>query len=172
MVAHVLAHEAPNRHALHDFFPHSGSDERQYCSPGFNLPVGSLIRTIYNHFPEYHTSLDNKDLIRFRALRESVDMYEKVLDALEVNATYRNLQPYGEPNLGRRDLYPSIGGLKARTEAMAALMWVINFSDGDHDLLDIAERSGLPIGVLAEAAETCVEKGLFERVATPVDRSG
>lgn len=142
------------------FFP-QGSDERQYGSPGFDLPVGSIMRSVYGTYPEYHTSLDNRDFISFAALQGSVDVYEGVLRALEHNGRFRNLAPYGEPNLGRRGLYPA-RGTERPEERVAATLWVLNYSDGLHDLLQIAELSGLNVGVLADAARACVGAGLLE----------
>jgi aminopeptidase-like protein len=167
---------------VRDFAP-TGSDERQYCSPGFNLPVGSLMRGVHGEYPEYHTSLDNKSLISFRALQESIAAYEAVCRALESkdvhaaravrptvrrpldrNATFENLFPYGEPQLGRRGLYPTLGSAD-QSRRVAALMWVLNFSDGRHDLPAIAERSGLPIAQLADAAIAAESKGVLKRCA-------
>lgn len=145
---------------VHDFFP-SGSDERQYCSPGFDLPVGSLMRSMYGTYPEYHTSLDNRDFVSFDAMQESVATYEAILKTLELNRMYLNLEPYGEPNLGRRGLYPP-RGTTLPPEHISAILWVLNYSDGEHDLLDISERSKIEISVLHRAAQACLEAGLLE----------
>lgn len=159
---HVLAHFGVP-FEVSDFTP-VGSDERQYCSPGFDLPVGSLMRGAHGAYREYHTSLDNKELIDFAALQSSIDAYEEVCRALDRTLTFRNMLPYGEPQLGRRGLYPTIGkaGQAARVSAM---MWLLNLSDGEHDLLAIAERSGLPVDVLWHAAEAAEGKGVIERCA-------
>lgn len=145
---------------VHAFFP-QGSDERQYCSPGFDLPVGSMMRSMYGTYPEYHTSLDNREFISLAALQGSVDLYERVLKTLELNRSYRNLAPYGEPNLGKRGLYPARGTDRPE-ERVAATLWVLNYSDGAHDLLHIAELSGLDVTVLADAARACLKAGLLE----------
>ena len=150
-------------HELRDFCP-TGSDERQYCSPGFDLPVGSLMRGVYGEYPEYHTSLDDKRLVSFTALQGSVDAYEAICRALDQNLTFRNLFPFGEPQLGRRGLYPTLGTADQSLQ-IAPMMWVLNLSDGRHDLLAIAERSGLPIGLLWQAARAAEEKGVIERCA-------
>lgn len=142
------------------FFP-QGSDERQYGSPGFDLPVGSIMRSMYGTYSEYHTSLDNRDFISFAALQGTVDVYERVLRALEHNGRFRNLAPYGEPNLGKRGLYPE-RGTERPEERVAATLWVLNYSDGLHDLLQIADMSGLGVGILADAARACVAAGLLE----------
>ena len=155
---HVLGRLPDTR--VRTFFP-QGSDERQYGSPGFNLPVGSIMRSMYGTYPEYHTSLDNRDFISFAALQGSVDVYEQVLRALEQNGRFRNLAPYGEPNLGKRGLYPE-RGTERPEERVAATLWVLNYADGLHDLLQIAEMSGLELGVLADAARACVGAGLLE----------
>jgi aminopeptidase-like protein len=147
-----------------DFFP-AGSDERQYCSPGFNLPVGSIMRTMYGCYPEYHTSLDNRDFISFDALQESIDVYAEVCSVLEHNRIYRNRIMYGEPNLGKRGLYPTVGAAKDTAQKVAAMMWFLNLADGAHDQLAIAERSKVDFQVLNDMAGKCLEAGLVELVA-------
>lgn len=146
---------------IRDFAP-TGSDERQYCSPGFNLPVGSLIRGAYGEYPEYHTSLDNKALIDFAAIRGTVDIYEAMCRTLDRSETFENLLPYGEPQLGRRGLYPTLGAVD-QAGRVQAMMWVLNLSDGDHDLLSIAERSGLSIDQLWPAAIAAEKAGILRR---------
>jgi aminopeptidase-like protein len=158
--AHVLRHLGMD-HELRDFSP-TGSDERQYCSPGFDLPVGSLMRGVYGEYPEYHSSLDDKRLISFAALQGSIDAYEAICRTLEQNLTFRNLLPFGEPQLGRRGLYPTLGSAD-QSGQVAPMMWLLNLSDGRHDLLAIAERSGLPVGVLRQAARAAEEKGVVAR---------
>lgn len=143
-----------------DFHP-TGSDERQYCSPGFDLPVGSLLRGSYIEYPEYHTSLDNKSLISFDALRGSVRALEKICRTLDANVAYRNLFPYGEPNLGKRNLYPMFRAAEQR-EWVRAILWFLNQSNGSRDLIEISDRSGIPLDRLHEAATACLEKGLVE----------
>lgn len=160
---HVLAQAAKNPEII-DFFP-QGSDERQYCSPGFDLPVGCLTRTMYWRYPEYHTSLDNKDFISFPAMVETVDTCLEICRTLDAEGRYRNLVPFGEPQLGKRGLYPDLGGANEREARVRAQAWLLNLSDGKHSLLDIAERSGERVTVLADIAETCIAAGLLERVA-------
>jgi aminopeptidase-like protein len=142
---------------IEDFTP-LGTDERQFCSPGFNLPVGVLSRTPTDRFPEYHSSADDLEFVRPEALGESFECYLEVLDVLERNRTYRNLSPKGEPQLGKRGLYRSVGG-GSFTEG--PLLWVLNLSDGEHDLLAIAERSGLNFTDVADAADALAEAGLL-----------
>jgi aminopeptidase-like protein len=157
---HVLRH-SDDGHAVVDFTPY-GYDERQYCSPGFNLAVGNLSRTPFGQYPEYHTSGDNLDFIREESLTGSLEVLLKIVDVLEGNRRYRNLNPKGEPQLGRRGLYDSIGG-RADTQALQmALLWVLNFSDGDHSLLDIAGRAGVPFALMREAADALEAQGLLE----------
>jgi aminopeptidase-like protein len=157
--AHVLARSGqPNR--IVDFSPY-GYDERQYCSPGFDLPVGSLMRTPNGEYPEYHTSADNLDFVDPRCLADSLSLYLEVLDILENDGTFLNLRPKGEPQLGKRGLYPAIGGEGRGSELMARL-WVLNLSDGAHSLLDIAERAQLPFGTIKDAAELLLEGGLLK----------
>ena len=138
-----------------------GYDERQYCSPGFDLPVGSLTRTPWGRYPEYHTSADDLTLVRPAALGGSLRAYLAVVALLEDNRRYRNLLPKGEPQLGRRGLYRSLGGETGARDRELALLWVLNQSDGDPDLLAIAERSGMPFAALAEAAAALVSAGLL-----------
>ncbi len=143
-----------------DFFP-MGSDERQYCSPGFNLPVGSLMRSMYGTYPEYHTSLDNRSFISFDAMAEMVSLYTELCRTLEMNKTYRNLQPFCEPQLGKRGLYKNIGAAKDVEESIIVLSWLLNMADGEHDLLAISERSGIPIEKLHECALVLISNELI-----------
>ena len=155
--------------AVEDFVPF-GYDERQYCSPGFDLPVGSLTRTPWGRYPEYHTSADDLTFIRPEALAGSLRAYLAVAALLESNARrgayrrYRNLAPKGEPQLGRRGLYASLGGTTSGRERELALLWILNQSEGRHDLLAIAERAGMPLEAIAEAAEALSVAGLLSRL--------
>jgi aminopeptidase-like protein len=142
-----------------EFSPY-GYDERQYCSPGFNLPVGCLMRSVWGTFPEYHTSADNLDFIRPEQLARSLRVCVSICDVLENNESYRNQNPFCEPQLGKRDLYRTTGGESLEAEIHARL-WVLNFSDGEHSLLDIAERSELPFETIRSAAELLRERGLL-----------
>jgi aminopeptidase-like protein len=160
-MANVLQHEVES-HEILDFSPY-GYDERQYCSPGFDLPVGCLMRSVWGTFPEYHTSADNLEFITPRRLAESLRVGIAAVDILENNRRYRNLSPYCEPQLGKRNLYRSTGGEAIGVEINARL-WVLNFSDGEHSLLDIAERSGLPFPAISDAAEVLRDGGLLSLV--------
>lgn len=159
---HVLRHAGP-AHQVVDFDPF-GYDERQYCSPGFDLPVGSLSRSRHGRFPEYHTSADNLAFVHPAALGESLDIILRAIEVLEGNARYRNLSPRGEPQLGRRGLYPSVGGRSAEAEQMT-LLWVLNQSDGRRSLLEIAERAGMPFRDVRLAADRLLEHGLLAATA-------
>jgi aminopeptidase-like protein len=143
-------------------FTPCGYDERQYCSPGFNLPVGSLTRTPHGRFSEYHTSADNLDLVTPDALAESLDQYLEVVEVLEANRTYMNTSPEGEPQLGRRGLYRALGGTSDRGEREMALLWVLNLADGKHSLLDIAERSDIPFKTVHQSAKLLRSKDLLD----------
>ncbi|MEU8275512.1 DUF4910 domain-containing protein [Microbispora bryophytorum] len=158
----VFAHVLRDRpHTLVDFSPY-GYDERQYCSPGFDLPVGCLTRTPYAGYPEYHTSADDPDFVTEEAMRDTLDACVRAFGMLERNRAYVNLSPYGEPQLGRRGLYESLGGRSDTKQAQMAMLWVLNQSDGAHSLLDISERSGLPFDVVADAAQALLVAGLVK----------
>jgi len=156
--AHVLRHQTEGAQIL-DFSPY-GYDERQYCSPGFNLAVGCLMRSVWGTFPEYHTSADDLSFIQPLQMAESLRVCAAILDVLENNRRYRNLNPHCEPQLGRRDLYRSTGGQAPGLEVSARL-WVLNLSDGEHSLLDIAERSGIPFPTVSDAADLLCGSGLL-----------
>ncbi|MCB1032693.1 MAG: DUF4910 domain-containing protein [Acidobacteria bacterium] len=166
-VAQVLA-ESGREHEVEDFVPF-GYDERQFCSPGFNLPVGSLTRTPYGRYRQYHTSSDNLDLVRPEHLAGSLETYLKVFEVLEGEGKYLNLSPKGEPQLGRRGLYRALGGEGSRDKELA-LLWVLNLSDGGSSLLDVAARSGLPFGAVRAAADALLEAGLLEPLDEEADR--
>jgi aminopeptidase-like protein len=138
-----------------------GGDERQFCSPGFDLPVGSLMRTPHSEFAGYHTSADGMERIRPESLAEAVGACLELVDVLETNRRCTNLSPFGEPQLGRRGLYRSAGGAVATPADERALLWVLNLSDGDSTLLDVARRSGLPYPVVRDAAERLEQAGLL-----------
>lgn len=185
-VAAALA-EIGDELVIEDFFPF-GYDERQYCSPGFDLPVGVLTRTPWGRYPEYHTSADNLSFVRTDALAGSLAAYLATAAVLEEgqgtpgcrggpnllsararsrrsggDRRYRNLEPFGEAQLGRRGLYGGLGGV-GRKDREIAMLWVLNQSDGENSLLDIVERSGMPFDVVGKAAEALREAGLLEEV--------
>ena len=158
-VAHVFRHSGLTPTIL-DFFPY-GYDERQYCSPGFNLPVGLFQRSKFGETPEYHTSADNLELISPEHLSKSYRMIAETIDIIENDVVYRNSVPKCEPQLGKRGLYGAIGGDKNAAAANMAMLWILNLSDGEHSLLDIAERAGLSFAVVRRTAEQLRAHGLL-----------
>lgn len=162
-VVHAFTHSG-KEFDVREFSPY-GYDERQYCSPGFNLAVGSLTRTPHGEFPEYHTSADNLDLVSPQALADSLAMYLSVLRILKCNARFQNQNPCCEPQLGRRGLYRSLGGLADASRLELAMLWVLNLSDGKHSLLDIAERAQLPFELVYQASKNLVEHDLLVECA-------
>jgi aminopeptidase-like protein len=147
--------------AILEFSPY-GYDERQYCSPGFNLPVGLFQRSKFGAIPEYHTSADNLDFIRPDYLDQSYQMVVQAIDLIESDVVYRNTIPKCEPQLGRRGLYSAIGGDKRAAAANMAMLWILNLSDGSHSLLEIAERAELPFATIRSTAELLREHGLLK----------
>ena len=162
VVAHVLQ-EQHTPHRIEEFSPY-GYDERQFCSPGFNLPVGCFMRTPHGQFPEYHTSADNPGLVDASSLAGSLQTCLAILDTLEGNRRYVSQNPKGEPQLGKRGLYRPLGGFAQGGVDELALLWVLNLSDGDHSLLDIAVRSGRDFDSVRAAAEALVAHGLVKEI--------
>ena len=160
--AHILRLTQPPGE-IAEFKPY-GYDERQYCSPGFNLAVGCFMRTPNGRYPEYHTSADNLDLVSAEALNDSLDALLRILLVLEGNRPYLNTNPKCEPQLGKRGLYATVGGQIGDHSLEMAFLWVLNFSDGRHTLLDIAERSSLPFAALKRAADLLEQHQLLQRV--------
>jgi aminopeptidase-like protein len=156
--AYVLR-QAGHGDRIADFVPY-GYDERQYCSPGFDLPVGCLMRSANGTFPEYHTSADNLDFVTPGALSDSLAVLQRIVGLIERDGIWRSTCPYGEPQLGRRELYPPVGGGPTGYDQMT-LLWVLNLADGRHSLLDMAERSGKPFEAIAEAAAAAAAAGLL-----------
>jgi aminopeptidase-like protein len=153
--------DAGVEHSITPFSPY-GYDERNYGSPGFNLPVGSLSRSSFGRFPQYHTSADDLSLVGPDSLAASLDMYLRVIQVLEGNRVFLSRQPKGEVQLGRRGLYGGMGGLQRRPSFELPLLWVLNLSDGEHSLLDVAERSGLPFEDIHAAAERLRQHELLQ----------
>jgi aminopeptidase-like protein len=158
-VSHLFDHSG-EPHKIRDFSPY-GYDERQYCSPAFNLPVGCLSRTQHGQFPEYHTSADNLDFVSVEHLAGTFRKCLEIFELLEHNRTYQNTNPKCEPQLGKRGLYRELGGHAEAETHELAMLWVLNLSDGDNSLLDIAERSGLRFGVIQQAAASLERHGLL-----------
>jgi len=160
--AHVLAHSG-QPHTIKPFEP-EGYDQRQYCSPGFDLPVGSLMRTPFGAYPEYHTSADDLTFVKPDSLAGSFETLLSAFYVLEHNGKYLNLSPKCEPHLGRRGLYGVANEL--------GLWWLLNLSDGENSLLDIAERSGKSFMKLKRGADALVAAGLLERLEDRMDLNG
>lgn len=158
---HVLT-VSGQKHEVIEFFPY-GYDERQYCSPGFNLPVGCFMRTPHGQYAEYHTSADNLTFVQPAALEDSLAHCLKALYVVENNAAYTSQNPYCEPQLGKRGLYRAVAGQRESSFNEMALLWVLNLSDGQHSLLDIADRSHLPFENIHSAAEALVHYGLLRQ---------
>jgi len=149
LVPHVIRELDPLSGVI-EFEPY-GYDERQLCSPGFNLPVGRLTRSVNDGYPQYHSSADDLTMVTAAAIGRSLAACKAIVEALEGNRRYTNLQPKGEPRLGKRGLYGSMGGSSPRDMEMA-MLWVLNQSDGGRSLLEITQRSGLPFSVVQSAA--------------------
>ena len=161
---YCLSRRSPKTRVI-DFTPASfSSDERQYCSPGFNLPVGVVSRSIVGGYPEYHTSLDDRSIVSCRSMADAVIALTELCDVLDDNLVVRSRNPNGEPQLSKRGLYPTVGAQRQRRDALDATVWVLNLADGSHDLLDMAARSGMDFTVLAERARACLGAGLLEEV--------
>lgn len=140
-----------------------GSDERQYCAPGVDLPLVSLMRTKYLEYPEYHTSLDDFDnVVTPKGLQGGFEYARHCVEALENNRVYRTTV-IGEPQLGPRGLYPEISTLESSKQVLTMLN-LISYSDGDNDLLDIADRLGVPIWELVPLAKRLKEAGVLEDI--------
>ncbi|MDA9409902.1 DUF4910 domain-containing protein [Bradyrhizobium sp. CCBAU 45384] len=159
ILAHALKH-CGLKPTILDFSPY-GYDERQYCSPGFNLPVGLFQRSQFGQIPQYHTSADNLDFIAPDHLAESYRIIAETIDIVENDMVYRNTNPKCEPQLGRRGLYGSIGGDKDSAGANMAMLWILSLSDGRNSLLDIAERANLPFSLVRKTAELLHRNGLL-----------
>ena len=148
---------------IRDFSPY-GYDERQYCSPGFNLHVGRISRKPHGEFPEYHTSADNLDFVKPDKLAESFDLICSIIKIIEENKSYINTNPYGEPQLGKRGLFKKIGGSSKAKDYEMALLWILNLSDGQNSLLDIAIKSGLKFSMICEAANDLINVSLLKEI--------
>ena len=184
-IAEDVLKESNEKFEIVDFFP-SGSDERQFCSPGFNLPIGSLTRTIYDKFSEYHTSADNLDFVQPKYLQDTFEKYIMIISKLEEcfeentdiissknnqsgkneesELVFKNLYPKCEPNLGKRGLYDMIGGEKGELNDKMAIFWVLNFSDGENSLSDIAKRSKIKFKDIKTAADRLSKSGLIQQI--------
>ncbi|WP_315779879.1 MULTISPECIES: DUF4910 domain-containing protein [unclassified Bradyrhizobium] len=169
-VAHVLKHSG-HSHEIMPFSPY-GYDERQFCSPGFDLPVGCLMRGVHGTFPEYHTSADNLEFVRPECLDQSYAVIEEVLDLLDRDCVYERVDGRGEPQLGRRGLYRAIAGQReAGGATQMDLLWVLNLADGKHSLLDMAIRANVPFARIEAAARLALDASLI-RLAASLENVG
>lgn len=158
---HVLTSEKEAFNLI-EFFPY-GYDERQFCSPGFNLAVGSLSRSTHGKFPEYHSSADNLTFVNASQMAESLEVYLKVIDVLENDQILVNQNPKCEPQLGKRGLYGSVGATIHRPTFEMALLWTLNLTDGQHSLLDIAQRSKMPFETIKQATKALLACELLKK---------
>jgi aminopeptidase-like protein len=152
-----------------NFIPY-GYDERQFCSPGYNLPVGNLCRVPFAQYPEYHTSGDNLEFISPKALEDSLNVFIEIIQNIEADRYFINLFPKGEPQLGKRGLYGSIGGTNDSKMSQMAFLWVLNYSDGNHSLFDISVISEIDIRVILNAADLLLSKGMLKEVEKGIGR--
>ena len=155
----VLGHSGREWAAI-DYFPY-GYDERQFNSPGFRLPVGSLMRGRHGLFPEYHTSADDLDFVSGGQLVAALESAAAIVRVLEGNRAYRNLKPHGEPQLGKYGIYRAMGGPSDVGDLQLAMLWVLTLSDGGSTLLDVAERAGMPFELVRSAADLLLRHGLL-----------
>jgi len=160
IVEHILSKQGLSSKVI-NFIPY-GYDERQFCSPGFNLPIGNISRIPFGEFPEYHTSADNFELISDKALNDSLKLFQEIFLHIEADRKYINQYPKGEPQLGKRGLYDGIGGRNDSKKLQLAFLWVLNYSDGEHSLTNIAALSGLDLKLIIEAANMLKEKDLIK----------
>jgi len=163
---HVLSHGLmPDKKVIiHDYFPQGGANERQYNSPGFNLPIGSLTRSMYGSYPEYHTSLDNMDFVSSEGMSSSLVAYLRIFQTLECDRKLLNTKPYGEPQLGKRGLYVPMGIHDTFEENIRDLLFLLCYCDGNFSLFEIAEKIQVPIWRLMSAVKRLAEKELLTAI--------
>lgn len=164
--AHVLR-TSDRPHRVIDFHPY-GYDERQFCSPGFNLGVGRFSRTPHGEYPEYHTSADNPDFVKPQKLEDSFAAVSTILEVVDQDRRYLTLNPKGEPQLGKRGLYRQVAGQAQSQPDETALLWVLAYSDGQHSLLDIAKKAELPFHRIRDAAERLKQHELVRAIPDPL----
>ena len=154
-----------NNNIVLDFSPY-GYDERQFCSQGFNLPVGRISRKPHGEFPEYHTSADNLSFVSPARMDESFDLLKETVKFIESNKKYYNLNPKCEPQLGKRGLYKAIGGQSNQKDFQMAILWILNLSDGEMSLLNIAVRAKIEFEIIVKAAEELIKVNLLSESGT------
>lgn len=162
ILVHLLK-ESGKEHQVIDFFPY-GYDERQFCSPAFNLAIGSFMRSQHGTFPEYHTSADNLDFVKPDNLAESFDTCWKAIHILEKNRFYLNQFPKCEPQLGKRGIYKGLASDRNQRAKEMAMLWILNFSDGEHSLLDISRKSGIDFDTIQSVTQLLCEFDLLKEV--------
>ncbi len=160
-IAEFVLEKSGQKYKILDFSPY-GYDERQFCSPGINLPIGRLTRTPNQEYAEYHTSADNLDFISKKKLLESFETLCEIVYVIENNSKYINLSPKCEPQLGKRGIYNSVAGNVKESEL--AILWILNYSDGKHDLIDISKLSGLSFNIIKNASNILKEHNLIEEI--------
>ncbi len=153
----------PGQSEIIHFIPY-GYDERQFCSPGFNLPVGNITRVPFGEYPEYHTSADNFDLISEKGLNDSLAVFQHIIEFIEADRKYVNQFPKGEPQLGKRGLYDNVGGRNDSKKLQLAFLWVLNYSDGEHTITDICMLSGMELNIIREAADMLLSKEVIKKL--------
>jgi len=158
---HILDHSAPGyrRYSFLD----RGSDERQYCAPGIDLPVASVMRSKYGDYPEYHTSLDDLSLVTPTGLAGSYEVLRRCLEEIEYNDRWK-VTVLGHPQLGKRGLYPNTS-TRAAHDAVKTMMDFIAYCDGEQDLVGIANTIGVPVWELQPISQLLVQHGLLERIS-------
>lgn len=155
---HVLKHQHPDYIAY--TFLDRGSDERQYCSPGIDLPVCSLMRSKYGTYPEYHTSLDDLNLVTAQGLYGGYSVLKTALWCLEHNAVWQTTV-YGEPQLGKYGLYPSTSLKNNQSHALKTQLNCLAYADGSLSALEIAEKIQVPLWELIPLIEPLQAAGLL-----------
>jgi len=171
-IARAALEDSPTTWQLREYEPF-GYDERQFCSPGFNLPMGRLCRTPHGEFPEYHTSADNLGLIQPQYLAESLSLLLHIAKRCQEPPStpsqqqvpgpgkrFMGTHPFCEPPLGRYGLYQGYGWINDR-EFQESVMWLLNYSDGLHDLQQVSTKSKIAVPLLEQAATKLVECGLL-----------
>jgi len=170
VLEHVLAeaNAAGEQVRIVDFSPY-GYDERQFCSPGFNLPIGRLTRSPHGEYAEYHTSADDLDFITPSQLEKSLAVLQRAVEIFETDRRHLNTSPYGEPNLGRRGLYREVGGTIDRQSVELGYLWMLSQSDGSQSVLDVSRKSGLAYDALQRASQALREAGLLVDIGAGAD---
>ena len=159
---HILQHYSSN-YNIYNFQDRRASDERQYCAPGIELPVGSLTRTRPGDYVEYHTSGDNMDIVNAENLINSIKMYEKCLEVIENNHIYK-YSILGEPMMGKRNLYPTLSKKGEKNQMVYDIMDILAYCDGEKDLLWIANKLNKSFLELIPSIKILMENKLIQKV--------